>query len=404
MDSLEKFNERYERLFMEEMSKNRMELADNLTKNSESVINRMSEMSQHQRNLFDTFSTGMTKVVDSSESRMEVMRKNVEDKLNLIQKDNNEKLEQMRLTVDEKLHNTLEKRLGDSFKIVSDKLEMVNRSLGEMQSMATNMSDLKNILSNVKVRGTWGEIQLGFLLEQILSPEQYVANAHIKKGSSEHVEYAVKLPGLEGKGSEPVLLPIDAKFPIEDYRRLIEAYEKGDQAGVGEFRKALIKRITDEAKMINEKYIEPGVTTDFAIMFLPIEGLYAEVLRDMDTVTAIQTKYRVVVAGPTTLGALLNSLQIGFKTLAIQKRSGEIKHLLSSIITDFSGFSIMLEKTKKKLDEASNSIEKAVKKSNTIQKRLKNVQKIEPDKDEISGENDFDEEEQDVESEAEEIE
>lgn len=396
MKSLEASNERYERLFMDEMSKNRTELSSNLSRNNESVMNRMAEVSQHQKNLFDTFSASISKFIETSDAKMDAIRQEVENKLSAIQKENSEKLEQMRVTVDEKLHNTLEKRLGDSFKIVTDKLETVNRSLGEVQSIASNMSDLKNILANVKVRGTWGEIQLGFLLEQILAPEQYISNAVVKKDSMERVEYAIKLPGLGGRDDAPILLPIDAKFPIEDYKRLVDAYEAGDAAGVAEMRKALSRRIQDEAKKICEKYIELGVTTDFAVMFLPLEGLYAEVMRDMDVVTGIQARHRVVIAGPATLAALLNSLQVGFKTLAIQKRSGEIRHLLSTVIDEFSKFSSMLEKTRKKLNEASSSIDLAVRKSGTIQRKLKSVQRIGPDDERIEDEeDDFEEKEGD---------
>ena len=271
--------------------------------------------------------------------------------------------------MDEKLHATLEQRLGESFKLVSERLELVHKGLGEMQTLASGVGDLKKVLTNVKTRGTWGEVQLEALLEQLLAPEQYVKNAVTKKGSNERVEFAVKLP-------ENVLLPIDAKFPQEDYQKLLDAQEQANPVLVEEMAKQLEAKIKAEAKSIKERYINPPDTTDFAIMFLPTEGLYAEVLRRTGLFETLQRQYRVTIAGPTTLAAFLNSLQMGFRTLAIQKRSSEVWTLLGAVKTEFGKFGDILEKTNKKLQEASNTLQDAAQKSRTIEKKLKSVQEL----------------------------
>jgi DNA recombination protein RmuC len=281
----------------------------------------------------------------------------------------------MRQTVDEKLEQTLETRLGEKFKIVSDRLEQVYKGLGEMQTLASGVGDLKKVLTNVKTRGTWGEVQLGNLLEQILSPEQYAKNVITKKGSSERVEYAIKLPGRDEK-IETVWLPIDAKFPVEDYQRLVEVQEACDIAQVEQLSKNIEARIKLEAKDIKEKYLDPPYTTDFGILFLPIEGLYAEVLRRSGLTDELQSNYRVVIAGPTTIAALLNSLQMGFRTLVIEKRSSEVWEILGIIKNEFGKFGELLDKTHKKLKEATNNIETATKKTRTIEKKLRKVQSL----------------------------
>jgi DNA recombination protein RmuC len=341
-----------------------------------SVLSQLMEISNIQQNQLDAYSKQIMLLTQSNESRLERMRETVEKSMTSMQEDNSKKLEQMRMTVDEKLHATLEQRLGESFKLVSDRLEQVHKGLGEMQSLASGVGDLKRVLTNVKTRGTWGEIQLGSILEQVLSPEQYEKNVAVKKGSSERVEFAVKMPGRGNGESDFIWLPLDAKFPQEDYQRLLEALEQGNVQGAEEAGKALELRIKACAKDIRDKYMDPPNSTDFGIMFLPIEGLYAEVLRRPGLCEALQLQYRVVVAGPTTLTALLNSLQMGFRTLAIEKRSSEVWSLLGAVKTEFAKFADILDKTQKKLQEASNTIETAARKSRNIQRKLKNVQEL----------------------------
>ena len=340
-----------------------------------SLLSQLMEISNLQQNQLDNYAKQIMLLTQSNESRLEKMRETVEVSISRLQEDNSKKLDQMRATVDEKLHATLEQRLGESFKLVSERLEMVHKGLGEMQTLASGVGDLKKVLSNVKTRGTWGEIQLGNILEQVLSPEQYDKNVAIKKNSSERVEFAVKLPGRNDDDS-CVWLPIDAKFPQEDYQRLLEALEQANIQAAEEAGKALEMRIKACAKDIRDKYIDPPNSTDFAILFLPIESLYAEVLRRPGLCEALQLQYRVVVAGPSTLIALLNSLQMGFRTLAIEKRSSEVWSLLGAVKTEFAKFTDILDKTQKKLQEAGNTIETAARKSRNIQRKLKNVQEL----------------------------
>ena len=276
-------------------------------------------------------------------------------------------LEQIRLTVDEKLQSTLERRLGESFQQVSLRLEQVHRGLGEMQTLAGGVGDLKRILSNVKNRGIWGEMQLGVLLRDLLAPEQFAENVAVKQGSAERVEFALKRPGSKG---ETVWLPIDAKFPQEDFQRLLEAREQADTAAADIALKQLERRLKSEARDIQNKYLCPPQTTDFAIMYLPIEGLFAEAVNLPGLLDELQRTYRVCVAGPTTLAALLNSLQMGFKTLAIEKRTGEVWRTIAAVKQDFVTFSLLLDKTKKKLQEASGHIDAAARRSRVINKRL----------------------------------
>lgn len=276
-------------------------------------------------------------------------------------------LEQIRLTVDEKLQSTLERRLGESFQQVSLRLEQVHRGLGEMQTLAGGVGDLKRILSNVKNRGIWGEMQLGVLLRDLLAPEQFAENVAVKQGSAERVEFALKLPGSK---DETVWLPIDAKFPQEDFQRLLEAREQADTAAADIALKQLERRLKSEARDIQNKYLCPPQTTNFAIMYLPIEGLFAEAVNLPGLLDELQRTYRVCVAGPTTLAALLNSLQMGFKTLAIEKRTGEVWRTIAAVKQDFVTFSLLLDKTKKKLQEASGHIDAAARRSRVINKRL----------------------------------
>ncbi|NWF51881.1 MAG: DNA recombination protein RmuC [Nitrospirae bacterium] len=384
--SFEKIQEKTEKTLKEEMAQNREETNTNskqlreevsisLKSFNESLLNQMTAIATLQKNQLETFSKQITNLTQTNEQKLEKMRETVEERLRLIQEDNTKKLDQMRETVDQKLHATLERRLGESFKLVSERLEMVHKGLGEMQSLASSVGDLKKVLSNVKTRGLYGEIQLGALLEQILTKEQYEQNVVTKKGSSERVEYAIKLPGRDNAGTT-VWLPIDAKFPYEDYQRLVEASEQGDQKLAEEATKQLENKIKISAKDIREKYLDPPNTTDFGIMFLPIEGLYAEVLRRPGLCEALQRDFRVIVTGPMTLSAILNSLQMGFRTLAIEKRSSEVWALLGVVKTEFGKFGGLLEKTQKKLQEASNVIEDAAKKSRTIERRLKDVQEL----------------------------
>ena len=296
------------------------------------------------------------------------IRKTVEERFDRLRVENAEKLEQMRATVDEKLHTTLEKRLGESFALVSDRLEKVHQGLGEMQTLANDGGGLKRVLTNVKTRGTWGEVQLGTLLEQMLSPEQFIKNAHIRENSGEVVEYAVKLPDGD------VLIPIDSKFPIEDYDRLVQASEGGEAVQIEEAVRHLEKQIKLEAKRITDKYVLPPKTTDFGIMFLPTECLYAEVMRRPGLASEIQSKYRICVAGPSTLGAFLNSLQMGFRTLAIQKRSGEVWQILNEAKTEFEKYALWVDKVKKNIEQAHKVLDEAETRTRAVNRKLRSVE------------------------------
>jgi DNA recombination protein RmuC len=351
-----------------DLAMNRREQAEALKAVGDSLDRRLMALGNMQR-------SSLEQVAKSNEEKLERVRSVVENRLQLMQKDNNEKLEVMRATVDEKLHATLEKRLGESFKMVSDRLESVHKGLGEMQTLAAGVGDLKKVLTNVKTRGTWGEVQLGNLLEQIMTSGQYEKNVAVKKRSAERVEYAIKLPN--GPDEEtPLWLPIDAKFPVEDYQRLIGAREAGDLAVIEQASKELVARIKSEAKDIRDKYIAPPETTDFGILYLPTEGLYAEITQRAGLQELLQRDYRVMVAGPNTVAALLNSLQMGFRTLAIEKRSSEVWQILGSVKNEFGKFGDLLDKTHKKLQEASNTIESAASKSRTIERKLDKVQDL----------------------------
>lgn len=318
------------------------------------------------------------------EEKLELIRRTVEDRLLYMQKDNADKLEKMRVTVDEKLQGTLEQRLGESFKVVNDRLESVYKGLGEMQSLAQGVGDLKKIFTNVKARGTWGEIELGNILQEYLTPDQYICSAKTKPNATEFVEFAIKLPGKTD--GQNVLLPVDSKFPVEDYKRLVDAQEAGDVVQINDARKSLENSIKLFAKDIHDKYIETPFTTDFGIMFLPTESLYCEVVKNTVLVEVLAQKFRVIVSGPNTFVALLNSLQMGFRTLAIEKRSSEVWTLLGGVKSEFEKFGDLLDKTNKKLQEISNTMERASAKTRTIQRKLKNVEALPvTDEDEFYG-------------------
>ena len=339
---------------------------------------QMARLTQMLEQRLDAFARQTAEMSKANETRQETLRQTIEARLAQLQQGNEAKLEQMRQTVDEKLQGTLEKRLGESFKLVSERLELVHKGLGEMQSLANGVGDLKKVLTNVKTRGTWGEVQLGNLLEQVLTPEQYAANVCCREGSLDRVEYAIRLPG-KGDGEQPVWLPIDAKFPHEDYDRLRDAAERVDVEGVEAAAKALENRVRQFAKDVSSKYINPPTTTDFAILFLPTEGLYAEVLRRPGLTEQLQRDLRVNLCGPTTLGALLNSLQMGFRTLAIQKRSGEVWEILGAVKTEFSKYGETLDKVQKKLTEASNTIQDIAVRKRAIDRKLRTVAELPSD-------------------------
>src|SRR5689334_1217159 len=316
----------------------------------------------------------LVQISDSISRRLDTVRGTVDARLKDLQQENAGKLDEMRKTVDEKLQTTLEQRLGQSFKLVSQQLEQVYKGLGEMQNLATGVGDLRRMLTNVKTRGTYGEVQLGALLEQVLSPEQFAAQVAVKGGSRETVDYAIKMPGgIEG---QPCWLPIDAKFPREDYERLQDAQERADKAAAEEAGLALERRIRLEAASIQDKYIDPPYTTNFAVPFVPTEGLFAEIVRRPGLFEALQREFHVAVAGPTTLMAQINSLQMGFKTLAIQQRSSEVWQVLGAVKTEFGKFGDVLSKVKKKLDEASNTIDETGRRSRAIERKLRDVEAL----------------------------
>jgi len=354
----------------------REELGRSLLDSSDALLKRMTENAGMQKGLLDSFSKQLTDLTKLNEEKIESMRETMENRLKSLQDDNSRKLEQMRAVVDEKLQDTLEKRLGESFKQVSERLEQVYKGLGEMRTLASGVGDLKKVLTNVKTRGTWGEIRLGNILEQILTPEQYDVNVATRKNSDDRVEFAIKLPGQGTDQKKIVWLPIDSKFPQEDYQRLMDAQEAADKELADKSIKSLELRIKTLAKDIKEKYIDPPHTTDFGIMFLPVEGLYAEVLRRPGLCDFLQREYRIVLTGPTTLAALLNSLQMGFRTLAIEKRSSEVWELLGVVKSEFGKFGDVLAKTKKKLQEASHTIDRAQVRTRAIERKLRKVQEV----------------------------
>jgi DNA recombination protein RmuC len=365
---MDKSLEKIDKSIRDDFQRNREESNKIAKENRDELIKSLSSFS-------DNFASSVKDFNKITGEKLDKIRDTVESKLQSIQEDNSKKLEKMRETVDEKLHKTLETRLGESFKIVSESLEKVQKGLGEMQNLATGVGDLKKVLSNVKTRGVLGEYQLENILEQILTPTQYAKNVKTKSDSDAFVEFAVKLPGKD-KIEKEVWLPLDSKFPIEDYQLLNDAYENADVEKIETARKELARKIKLFAREIKEKYIDPPNTTDFAIMFLPIEGLYAEVLRDSGLFEILQREYRVIVTGPTTLSALLSSLQMGFRTLAIEKRSSEVWEILGAVKTEFGKFGDILERTRKKLTEATDVVDKAGVRSRAIERKLKDVQEL----------------------------
>ena len=387
LDSLQSSQERTDRSIRDEIAKfraemqtqaqqERAELTGSLKSFGDSVQARMAEIAGLQRNQLEGFAAQLSVLTVTNEQKMDAVRVVVDDKLKQIQEDNTRQLEKMRETVDEKLQGTLEKRLGESFKQVSERLEQVHQGLGDMRNLAAGVGDLKKVLTNIKTRGTWGEVQLGALLAEILAPEQYAKNVRIHEHTNDVVEFAIKLPGQGEQDSEHVLIPVDAKFPVEDYQRLLDAQDKADIVAADEAARFLETRIKNEAKDIFNKYIAPPKTTDFGIMILPSEGLYAEVIRRTTLVQILQREYHIVISGPSTFAAFLNSLQMGFRSLAIQKRSGEVWKVLGEIKTEFDKFGLTLDAVRKKLEQATNSMDDVQKKSRTIQRRLRSVQEL----------------------------
>ncbi|MCP5229104.1 DNA recombination protein RmuC [Accumulibacter sp.] len=381
--------ERLERDLRQELSLGRQEAASvargdrqeqslSLNRLSQALAAQLAQLGRLQAQQLESFAQQLARLTNSNEQRFEQLRLALEARLGAMQADNAGKLEEMRRTVDEKLHATLEQRLGESFKLVSERLEQVHKGLGEMQTLAAGVGDLKKVLSNVKTRGSWGEVQLENLLDQLLTSEQYAKNVATRPDSPDRVEFAIRLPGRDigDEERQPVWLPIDAKFPLEDYQRLLEAQELADAPALQVASRALEGRLRDEAKKIHDKYVEPPYTTDFAILYLPTEGLYAEVLRRPGLVDGLQRDFRICIAGPTTLAALLNSLQMGFRTLAIERRSSEVWAVLGAIKTEFGRFGEVLEATHRKLEQASRSIEAAGVRTRQIERKLRGVEAL----------------------------
>lgn len=360
-----------------EQSNSREALRENREEIAKSSAIQTETLSGTLTRQFSLVSESLSQARTEQAASLETIRVAMENSIRTLREETAKKLDEMRGVVDEKLQSTLEKRIAESFRLVSERLENVHKSLGEMQSVATNIVDLKRVLSNVKTRGTWGEVQLGNLLADILTPEQFERNFKPSPRSGEVVEFAVKLPGDQADASRPVYLPIDSKFPIEDYERLSAAAQVGDREAVEKASNELAKRVKSFAMDIRNKYIRPGVTTNFAILFLPTEGLYAEIIRRDGLADEIQREQRVLIAGPTTLAALLNSLQMGFRTLAIQKNSAEIAKTLSVVKADFLRFGELLEKISAKLSDAQNAVAKTVDRHRIASKRLEKVESLE---------------------------
>jgi DNA recombination protein RmuC len=368
----------------------RMEIAENQRKAGESITNVVSEFGRGQQQHLETIRRTLDERLDRSGETLQTSLKTLEEtergeltkvrealaqQFREIRESNERKLDEMRMTVDEKLQSTLKSRFDESFKLVSERLDAVHKGLGEMQNLATGVGDLKRVLTNVKERGTWGEYQLGAILEDILTPDQFERNVAITEGG-ERVEFAVRLPGGDAQTDRPVWLPIDSKFPKEDYERLVDASRAGDSEGTAAATRGLLAALRKSAKDISEKYISPPATTDFGVMFLPTEGLYAEVLREPGFHDELQRKHRVVVAGPTTLCALLNSLRVGFHTLAIEKQAHEVWKVLGAVKIEFGKFDELLEKVKKQLEVASHTIDKTAIRSRAMNRKLRDVEKL----------------------------
>ncbi|MGD8608736.1 MAG: DNA recombination protein RmuC [Myxococcales bacterium] len=346
---------------------------------TETLVKTIAQIGESQTTKFQAFTVQLKALTESNQRGLKHLQETVDGRLQELRSSNERKLEQMREVVDEKLQSTLEKRLGESFKLVGDRLEAVQQGLGEMRSLASGVGDLKKVLTNVKARGTWGEVQLGALLEQILTPDQFGRNVKPRPDSREVVEYAIRLPGPNQDPDQCVWLPIDSKFPQEDYLRLVEASDQGDVAAVQQAQAALIRSIQDSAKDVSSKYLHPPLTTDFAILFLPTEGLYAEALRHPGLVERLQREHRIVVAGPTTLAAVLNSLRIGFRTLAIEQRSSEVWKVLGAVKSEFTKFGDVLAKVKRQLDTAGRTIEETGVRTRAMERKLRSVEELPSD-------------------------
>lgn len=354
----------------------REEVSGGLKATHDTTVTTMREMATFQRERLEGMARELRDLTDSSEKRIENLRKTIDGRLENLQTSNEKKLEQMRNTVDEKLQSTLEKRLGESFKLVSERLEAVQRGLGEMQGLATGVDDLRRVLTNVKARGTWAEYQLGAILEQTLTPDQYERNVKMRVETDERVEFAIKLPGPDGDPRNPVWLPVDSKFPQEDYLRLLDASDRADAEGVRKAAEALEREAKNQAKQIRDKYINPPTTTDFAIMFLATEGLYAEILRRPGLVEELHNVTRVVLAGPATITAILSSLRLGFRTLAIEERAVEVWRVLAAVKTEFGKFGGVLDKVKHQLDSASKTIDRAGVRTRAMERKLRDVEQL----------------------------
>ena len=369
--------ERMRRENLETAKSNREELTRSLQSFEQKFASNIKELNELIRQKFGDFNKQQIDNNKQATDHMKLIQESIEKHLISIRDDNTKQLNEMRKTVDEKLQTTLEKRLSESFKQVSERLELVHKGLGEMQNIASGVGDLKKVLSNVKTRGVLGEYQLGNILEQILTPDQYGKNVATKKGSQAHVEYAIKLPGKST--DEEVWMPVDSKFPIESYEVLLAAYDAGVPDAIDAAQKVLLKSVEGFAREISEKYIDPPHTTDFGIMFLPVESLYAEVLRHPGLFETLQRKYKITITGPTTLSALMNSLQMGFRTLAVQKRSSEVWNVLGAVKNEFGKFSEQLSKVQKQLNTASGSLETLRStRTNQIERRLRNVETLDP--------------------------
>ncbi|MFZ1864235.1 MAG: DNA recombination protein RmuC [Polyangiales bacterium] len=346
---------------------------------TEVLVKTIAQIGESQTTKFQVFTAQLKALTESNQRGLKHLQETVDGRLQELRSSNERKLDQMREVVDEKLQSTLEKRLGESFKLVGDRLEAVQQGLGEMRSLASGVGDLKKVLTNVKTRGTWGEVQLGALLDQILTPDQFDRNVKPWPDSRDVVEFAIRLPGANDNPDQCVWLPIDSKFPQEDYLRLVEASDNGDVAAVQQAQNALIRSIQDSAKDVSTKYLNPPLTTDFAILFLPTEGLYAEALRHPGLVERLQREHRIVVAGPTTLAAVLNSLRIGFRTLAIEQRSSEVWKVLGAVKTEFGKFGDVLTKVKRQLDTAGRTIEETGVRTRAMERKLREVEELPAD-------------------------
>ena len=360
--------------FAGQSRQDRQELTGALNRFGSALNQQMASIAGVQNAQIDRFAGQLDRLTEANEKRLGEVRATLEARLRELHLDNATRLEEMRRTVDEKLHATLEQRLGESFRLVSERLEQVHRGLGEMRALASDVGDLKRVLTNVKSRGVWGEVQLAALLEQMLVPEQYAVNVATVPGSGERVEFAIRLPG--SADDLPVWLPIDAKVPREDYERLLQAHEQADAPAAEAAMRQLEQRLRLEAKNIRDKYLSPPHTTDFALMFLPVEGLYAEAVRRPGLLDDLQRLHRVVVAGPTTLAAILSSLQMGFRTLAVEKRSSEVWQLLGAVKTEFGKFGDMVARAREQVDKASRTLGAYETRSRAIERRLREVQAL----------------------------